>query len=268
VVLRKLKFTDIQHPIVAQIWGNNPENFYRATKIVNKLGFDGVDVNMGCPIRDVIKKKAGSGLIGEYKLSQEIIKAVKKGAGDMPVSVKTRLGINKNIAEEWSTFLLQQNIAALTIHGRTAAQMSKVPADWNEIKKIVDLRNKISPQTLIIGNGDVKSYREIIIKHNEYGVDGIMVGRGVFDNPWIFEAAQKEHTKVEYLDLLKLHLDYFEKEVTNIKDQKKRYPSLKKFFKIYIKDFKGANMTRQKFMETSTLKEGRDLLNKLSRVKT
>ena len=264
IVARKLKFEPPQRPIVAQIWGNNPDTIYRAAKIIKEMGFDGIDINMGCPVREVIKKCAGAGLIGKYELAKAIIDAVKKGAHGIPISVKTRLGIGTNIAGEWATFLLKQNLDALTIHARTASQMSKVPADWNEVGKIVELKNQIAPKTLIIGNGDIKSFAEVLEKSRIYGVDGVMIGRGIFDNAWVFDPIDKgNHTQSEYLDLLIKHLDYFEKDNPDPVIIKKRYPALKKFFKMYIKEFNGASLLRQKLMETETITEARTIITGL-----
>jgi nifR3 family TIM-barrel protein len=257
IPLRKLDFTANQHPIVAQIWGTDPDNFEKAAKIVKKLGFDGVDINMGCPIRDVIKKGAGSGLIGNYELTEKIIKAVKKGSGGLPVSVKTRLGNKVNIATEWTTFLLNQDINALTIHARTAKQMSKGEADWGEIKKIVEIKNSISPKTFIIGNGDVKSFREVLDKSQKYEVDGVMIGRGVFADPWVFSKNPSKHTKKDYIKLLVYHIKLFEKTWAKTKN----FAIIKKFFKMYVKDFRGANELRIKLMETKDFDEVERLID-------
>ena len=258
IPLRKLNYTPNQHPIVAQIWGTDPENFKKAAKIVAKLGFDGIDINMGCPVREVVKKGAGAGLIGCYNLAEMIIMAVKKGSGGLPVSIKTRLGIRENIAKDWATFLLKQDISALMVHGRIAKQMSKGEADWEEIGKIVKIRTKIAPETLIIGNGDVKSYAEVVEKTEKYGVDGVMIGRGVFDNPWVFsrELNTKEHSKEDYINLLLQHIDLFEKTWGKTKN----FAIIKKFFKMYIKDFNGANCIRIKLMETGSFSEVKRLL--------
>ncbi|HUC94684.1 MAG TPA: tRNA-dihydrouridine synthase [Candidatus Saccharimonadales bacterium] len=256
IPLRKLDFTPGQHPIVAQIWGTDPINMEKAAKIVKKLGFDGIDINMGCPVRDVVKKGAGAGLIGSYSLSEKIIRAVKEGSGGLPVSVKTRLGKNENIAKDWASFLLKQGISALTVHGRIAKQMSKGEANWVEIGKIVEIKNEIAPETLIIGNGDVKSYREVLDKHKKFGVDGVMIGRGVFADPWVFGKDLKKHTKKEYLTLLLKHAELFEKTW----GEKKNFAVMKKFFKMYIKDFAGANQMRIKLMNTENFTEVRDVI--------
>jgi tRNA-dihydrouridine synthase len=231
----------------------------KAAKIVSKLGFDGIDINMGCPVREVIRHGAGAGLIGNYETSGAIIAAVKKGAGKIPVSVKTRLGLNINIAKDWCTFLLKQDIAALTVHGRTAKQMSKVPADWEEIGKIVKIRNIIAPQIPIVGNGDVKNYKEVLGMHKKFGVDGVMIGRGIFANPWVFDksANPKIHTKKDYINLLFKHMELFE----STWGESKNFNIIKKFFKMYINNFHGASILRQKLMETNSFEEIKKILS-------
>ena len=257
IPLRKLSFTSNQHPVVAQIWGTDPTNFEKAAKMVVKLGFDGIDINMGCPVRDVVKMGAGSGLIGNYDLVKEIIKTTKKGAGKIPVSVKTRLGKNENIATDWITFLLEQKLAALTVHARVAKQMSAGIADWEEIGKIVKIKNKIAPDTIIIGNGDVKSYSNVLEKYKKYKVDGVMIGRGVFANPWVFCKVIVGHDRKDYVDLLTRHINLFEKTWGNTKN----FNVLKKFFKMYINGFDGASALRQKLMETENFDQVRKLLD-------
>lgn len=159
-LIQKFMFTPKQRPIVAQIFGANPKTLQSAAKLVKDLGFEGVDINMGCPVKEVVAKGAGAALAKDFTLTRKIIAAVKHGAGDIPVSIKTRLGYDTVITEEWCGFLLEQNIAALAIHARIATQMSEGNANWKEIGKVVKLKNKISPQTIIMGNGDIKSYKE------------------------------------------------------------------------------------------------------------
>lgn len=241
-----------QKPIVAQIWGINPENYYKSAKLIEKLGFDGIDINMGCPDRAVVKIGACSALINNKYLAKEIIEAVKKGSKKLPISVKTRIGFKKIVTEEWITFLLEQNIDALTIHGRTVKEMSDVPANWDEIKKAVEIKNKISPKTVIVGNGDVISYSEVIKRYKNYNVDGVMIGRGIFSNPWIFDKNDKKHTPDEYKNILINHL--------KLLDQEKYFDEVKKFFKMYICNFEGANKLRAKLMQTKSVKEALKLL--------
>lgn len=241
-----------QKPIVAQIWGTNPENYFKSAKLIEKLGFDGIDINMGCPDRAVVKIGACSALINNKYLAKEIIEAVKKGSKKLPISVKTRIGFKKIVTEEWITFLLEQNIDALTIHGRTVKEMSDVPANWDEIKKAVEIKNKISPKTVIVGNGDVINYSEVIKRYKNYNVDGVMIGRGIFSNPWIFDKNDKKHTPDEYKNILINHL--------KLLDQEKYFDEVKKFFKMYICNFEGANKLRAKLMQTKSVKEALKLL--------
>jgi nifR3 family TIM-barrel protein len=260
IPLRKLKFTPNQHPIVAQVWGTDFINMEKAASMVADLGFDGIDINMGCPVRDVVKKGGGSGLIGNYDLVEKLIDAAKKGASGIPLSVKTRLGINKNIAEEWITFLLGKGLAALTIHGRIASQMSKGEADWEEIGKAVKIKNKIAPETIIIGNGDVKSFGEVTIKMEKYGVDGVMIGRGVFINPWVFSKDLNTpiHSKEDHIKMLLTHIDLFEKTWGKTKN----FSIIKKFFKMYINNFKGANQLRIELMDAENFSKVKEILSK------
>lgn len=256
--IQRLKFSSIQRPIVAQIWGVNPKAFYESAKLIQKLKFGGIDINMGCPVREVIKGGAGAAMINNQGLAKEIIIAVKKGADKLPISIKTRIGVKSIVTPEWITFLLEQKIDALTIHGRTAKQMSKGKADWEEIKKAVVIRNRISPETLIIGNGDVESYSQVLDIHKKYGVDGVMIGRGIFKNPWVFDPRQSKHLKEEYIKILLKHMEFNQKENTS----PKAFEPMKKFFKMYINNFKGASILRQKLMETKDFDSARKILKK------
>ena len=184
--------------IVAQIWGTNPGKFYEAAKLICAEGhFDGIDINMGCPVKKIVKQGGCSALIGQPKLAQEIILATKE-ASNVPVSIKTRIGLTKVITEEWISALLETKPAMITIHGRTQKQQSEGVADWNEVKKSVILRNNLASDTLIHGNGDVFSIEEGLKKVDESGVDGIMIGRGIFQNPWFFSIGiiKKDHQKI------------------------------------------------------------------------
>ena len=256
-LLEKLRFSEKQRPIVAQIWGVNPENMFKASKLVSDLAFDGVDINMGCPDRAVMKQGSGAAHCLDMPRTTEIIRAVKEGS-KIPVSVKTRLGYGKVITDEWIPFLLKQDIAALTIHGRTAKNMSKVPANWDEIGKAVKYKNEISPKTLIIGNGDIKSLEDGHRMLEKHGVDGVMIARGIFENPWIFEPKPRAHTKEEYMEVLTKHLKLYEKTY----GKTGHFDVMKKFFKMYIREFDGANYLRQKLMECRNTNEAVKILNK------
>jgi nifR3 family TIM-barrel protein len=257
-VSKRLLKTDIEHPIIAQVWGMKPENYYAAAKRLVAMGYDGIDINMGCPQKAVTSRGACSALMKNKPLAKEIIEATKQGAGKLPVSVKTRIGYNKIILEDWLEFLLQQDLAALTVHGRTVAEMSRVPAHWDEIGKARELRDMIAPQTLIIGNGDVKTLQEAKEKAKQYSLDGIMIGRGIFDNPWLFNAniAIETISINQRIELLTKHVQLYDETWEN----RKNFQILKKYFKIYISNFPGAQDLRTKLMETNTRKEVEDVV--------
>ncbi|MGH7196350.1 MAG: tRNA dihydrouridine synthase [Candidatus Saccharimonadales bacterium] len=250
----RLLFTPDEQPMVAQIWGTNPENFAQMAKGLKEMGFAGIDINMGCPDKQITKKGSCAALIENPPLAAELIAAAKEGG--LPVSVKTRVGFKYQKTEEWISFLLKQDIVALTVHARTAKEMSKVPARWEEVAKAVKLRDEIAPQTLIIGNGDVVDRQDGLQKTKETGVDGIMIGRGIFHNPFCFEKEPRAHSREELLELLNFHLDLWEKTW----DDSRPYAPLKRFFKIYIRDFPGAHELRAELMDTKSIDEARRLL--------
>jgi tRNA-dihydrouridine synthase len=260
--LKRLKFTDKERPIIAQIWGKNPENFYKTCKELVKMGFDGVDLNFGCPDKNVVRNNTCSALIlpANRELAAKIIEASREGlAGSLPLSVKTRLGFN-DFDPTWHEFLLSQKLNMLTIHGRTKSQMSKVPADWEQIAKIRELRDKISPSTLIIGNGDVLSRTQGSKLAAQYSLDGIMIGRGVFDDPFVFAKASPwaTYTKDQKVALYRKHVELFAKTWPN---NERKVHTLNKFCKIYINGFDGAKELREKLMEAKSTDELLDLLS-------
>ncbi|MEK7154517.1 MAG: tRNA-dihydrouridine synthase family protein, partial [Patescibacteria group bacterium] len=201
-LIHRLKFTEEERPIVAQIWGKDPKNFYEATKLIKELRFDGVDINMGCPDKDVVKGGCGIALINNRSLAEEIIAAVREGVGDLPVSVKTRIGLNKIQTEDWCGWLLEQKLDALTVHGRTAKEKSDVPTHWDEIAKVVSLRDQSKSKTLIIGNGDVKNALDARRYALDASVDGVMIGRGIFENIAAFSAKGQVLSAKENTNLL------------------------------------------------------------------
>ncbi|MEK7450392.1 MAG: tRNA-dihydrouridine synthase [Patescibacteria group bacterium] len=258
IVAERLKYIPNEQPIVAQIWGVKPDSFRQVAQDIKKLGFSGIDINMGCPDRAVIRDGACAGLIKNPILAQEIIEAAKKGAGGLPVSVKTRIGFHAEDIEGWITFLLKQDLAAISIHLRTVRELSKVPAHWELMPKIMELRNKISPKTLIIGNGDIKSLTEVKEKYKLYGCDGYMIGTGIFANPWLFNPSVKleDITIKERLSLYLKHIDLFSKTWG-----KSRNPAtLKKFCKTYVNNFPGVVDLRKKIMESRSFKDLRSTI--------
>ena len=252
----RLLFTEDEQPIVAHIWGDNPENFRKMSIGMAEMGYKGIDINMGCPVPNVAGRGKGSGLILRPETAAELIEAAK--AGGLPVSVKTRLGY-KNIDEwkEWLTHILKQDIANLSIHLRTREEMSAVPAHWDLIPEIKALRDEIAPHTKLTINGDILDRQMGMELYEKYGVDGIMIGRGIFKNPFAFEKEPREHTPKEHLDLLKLQLELQDQYA----DQLPRLMSgLHRFFKIYVKGFKGAAELRSRLMVTKSTDEVRALL--------
>ncbi len=254
----RLAFTPDEHPMVAQIWGNNPEHFAQMSKGLAEMGYKGIDINMGCPDKAVVKQGSGSGLICNDQLSADLIAAAKEGG--LPVSVKTRLG-RSDITEwkSWLTHILQQDVANLTIHLRTRKEMSKVPAHFELIPEIKALRDEIAPQTLLTINGDIMDRQQGQQLVDQYGIDGIMIGRGIFSNPFAFEQTPVDHSQQELIGLLHLQLDLHDKYSTEL--EPRRYDPLKRFFKIYIRNFAGASELRDQLMHTKTTDQARELIN-------
>jgi len=253
----RLAFTEDEQPMVAQIWGTTPEYFEFMAKGLAEQGFAGIDLNMGCPAKDVVKTGAGSGLIKNPELATELIEAAKKSG--LPISVKTRLGDVK--PEEWTTWLthlLKQDIVNLTIHLRTRKEMSKVGAHFELIKDIKKLRDEIAPQTLLTINGDIRDREHGLELVKEFGVDGVMIGRGVFTDPFAFAKETHERSREELLGLLNMQLDLFDKYSVELEPRK--FDPLKRFFKIYVRNFEGASELREKLMHTKSTTEVRELL--------
>ena len=260
-MLETLKFDQIERPIVAQIWGSKPDKFYETAKLIAQLGFDGIDINMGCPEKNPIKIGSCAALIKNPKLAVEIIKATIEGAGGLPVSVKTRIGFGNIETEEWVRILLSTPITALALHLRTTKEKSDVPAHWEEMKKAVRIRNELGSKTLLVGNGDVKSLKEAEEKCKLYSIDGIMIGRGIFENVWLFnpEVDPKKITPEMKIDLLLKHLKLFQETYGN----HRHFELMKKFVKCYVNNFDGASETREKLMSTKSLNELIDATLKL-----
>lgn len=266
-LMRDLLFTPAERPIVAQFFTATPEHMEHAAALAQKLGFDGVDINMGCPDRVIEKQGAGAKLMLNPTRAQELIAAAKRGAPLLPVSVKTRLGYNKDILEEWLPALCEAEPAAVAIHARTRREMSKVPARWERIKRAVELRDAAGSTALIIGNGDLKDVADAREKIKETGADGAMLGRAIFGNPWLFgyagdarsgemnggptppHASPASHTSVEQrLRVLVEHTKLFEELLGDVKS----FAIMKKHFKAYVEGFPGAKELRMELMEAES----------------
>ncbi len=251
--LERLEIAPTDSPIIAQIWGKNPEHFSECARALESLGFSGIDLNFGCPDKHVNKTGGGAAMIKTPDLAVECFRNAKKST-NLPVSIKTRLGWSSpDEFKTWLPTLLNEHPAALTIHLRTKKEMSKVPAHYELIPEIIELCNQISPETKLIVNGDIKTKAHALELYEKYPeVDGFMIGRGVFENPYCFTS----HTpsREELMELLKLHLKLFEEY------QFHSYEPLKHFFKIYINNFPGAKELRAKLMETHSVSEARKIL--------
>lgn len=270
ILKHDLEYTEAERPIVAQLFSANPDKMREATKFVAELGFDGIDINMGCPDRSIEKQGAGAAMMKNKKVAGEIIQAVKDGIKDagksIPISVKTRVGYNKVQIDEWISFLLEQNIDALTIHARTRKEMSLVPANWDYVKQVVEIRDKMGLKTKIIGNGDVRDLangRELV---KQTGCDGIMLGRAIFGNPWLFadltltpSLARREGTPTveEKLKVMIEHTKIFEE----LLGKHKNFAIMKKHYKAYVNGFDGAKELRMKLMEAENAEEVERIVN-------
>ena len=265
-IIRKLRFTEDEQPLIAQLWGKNPDNFRKTAKqiadgsLARELGlprginFAGIDLNMGCPQKNEVNSGTCSALINDRPLAEAIIKATQEGLnGKLPLSVKTRLGWN-DIDLTWPEFLLKQNLSMLTMHGRTRKEMSKVPAHWDSIGQVRELRDKIASETLIIGNGDVLSYAQGLELAKEYKLDGVMIGRGIFQDPFIFSKTSPwaKTAKTEKIELYRKHVELFR---DTWGDDGRPVYTLNKFCKIYINGFDGAKELREKLMLSKTTQE-------------
>ena len=251
--LERLEIREAEKPIIAQIWGKNPEHFSVISSALESLGFSGIDLNMGCPDKNVNRAGGGAAMIRTPELAVECFRKAKEST-NLPVSIKTRLGWSKvEEYKDWLSTLLAEHPAALTVHLRTKKEMSKVPAHYELIPEIIKLRNEISPETKLIINGDIKTKAEALALYEKYPeVDGFMIGRGVFANPYCF--TDHVATREELMNLLYKHLDLFEKHPYG------SFEPLKHFFKIYVNNFPGAAELRAKLMETHSVEEAREVL--------
>lgn len=241
--------------IVAQIWGNHPEKFAKTIQIIqDEHQFDGIDINMGCPVKNVVSHGSCSALIGNEPLAGEIIAACKE-TSKLPLSVKTRLGIKQIETERWLSFLLSKPLDAIVLHGRIQKQMSDGEANWDEIEKAVHLRNQLAPQIKLIGNGDVESIEQANDKMTKFGVDGVMIGRGIFKNPWLFGKRENIDTS-QKLKMLLEHLAQYELAWGSTKN----FAILRRFFKIYASGFDGAAELRHQLMQTQSFNDARNVV--------
>ena len=244
-LLIDLKYSEIEHPIIAQIFSAHPDKIFEAAKLIAELGFDGIDINMGCPDKNVMKQKAGAALIKQPMLARELMRAAKAGAPNLPLSVKTRIGDVKNTLNEWLPVLLEEKPEAIIIHCRTRKEMSKVPARWETIKEAVDIAKGSGVK--IIGNGDVVDIADARNKIKETGCDGVMLGRAIFGNPWLF--SEKIPSIKEKLEVMLEHTYLFEE----LLGEHKSFHIMRKHYKAYANGFDGAKELRIQLMQTENV---------------
>lgn len=261
-LLRDLSYTEAERPIVVQLFTAHPEKMFEAAKLVAELGFDGIDINMGCPDKNVMKQGAGANLMKDPKLAQELIIGAREGAmaygKELPISVKTRLGFNEDNLEAWLSALLQTQPAVITVHARTKKEMSKVPARWESVKRAVEIA--VGSGTLIIGNGDVKDLKDAENKVSETGADGVMLGRAIFGNPWLFDKNKTTVTVEEKLHAAVYHTNLFEEvwgppassDEAFRAGATKSFELMKKHYQAYINHFPQAKELRVRLMSCHT----------------
>ena len=258
--LERLQISPSDPPIIAQIWGKNPAHFSEVSSALRSLSFSGIDLNFGCPDKNVNRAGGGAQMIRTPGLAVECLRNAKKSSNSLPVSVKTRLGFSfVDEYKSWLPTLLNEHPAALTVHLRTRKEMSKVPAHYELIPEILNLRDALSPETKLLINGDIKSRADAMKLYEKYpSLDGFMIGRGVFENPYCFSLDNHKPTRSELLNLLHLHLSAYEKYGF------KKFEPLKHYFKIYVKDFPGASELRAEMMECKSIEEILETVNHYS----
>lgn len=258
-LLVDLRYTKAERPIVAQVFGSKPENYYKTAQLCQELGFDGIDINMGCPDKAVNKQGSGVALVNNPELAKKIILETKRGAGELPVSVKTRMGWNADTMEEWSKHLLETEPAALTMHLRTKKEMSKVPAHWERMPALVELAR--GSGTLILGNGDVLTIAEAEEKCATYGCDGVMLGRAIFGNPWLFNRTIDGTTLplTTKLQTMLEHAELFHRHFHGIKP----FIAMRKSMAAYLKGYPHVKNLRLRLMAARSIEEVREIVKHL-----
>jgi len=280
-LLLDLQYTEEERPIIAQFFGSKPENFYVCAQLAQELGFDGVDINMGCPDRSINKQKAGADLINDPALARKIIRETRRGAGSLPVSVKTRVGYNSASLDLWMKHLLEEAPVAITLHARTRKELSLVPARWEHVREAKEIVDASGTGTLLLGNGDVKTLDQAFARVHETGADGVMIGRGIFGNPWLYANLQEQKKAFlnsgavtpairqladgiqvesvsleERLRVLVEHAKLFDELITPAKS----FAVMRKHFGSYVGGFDGAKELRMKLMAVESGLELEEIL--------
>jgi len=247
-LMADLIYSEEERPIVAQLFSSVPEHMEATAKLCKDLGFDGIDINMGCPDRSIEKQGCGAAMIKNPDRAREIIRAAKRGAEGLPVSVKTRVGYNKDELDTWLPEILAEDPVAVTIHARTRKEMSKVPARWERVARAVEIRDELGSNALILGNGDAESLEDARVKAEESGADGVMLGRAIFGNPWLFHP-EKDLSNVSIEERLRVMVEHT-KLFTELLPHK-NFAIMKKHYKAYVNGFGGAKELRVELMEAN-----------------
>lgn len=257
-LLKDLLYSETERPIIAQLFTADPEKMYEAAKLIQELGFDGIDINMGCPDKNIMKQGAGACLIKNPALARELMKAAKTGAPHIPLSVKTRIGDTKNTLKDWLPELLAEKPEMIIVHGRTRKEMSKVPARWETIAEAVEIAR--GSGTLIVGNGDVIDIPDARAKAEITGCDGIMLGRAIFGNPWLFNT-EKNISDISITDRLAVMIEHSRLFMELLGDIKS-FHIMRKHYKAYANGFDGAKELRIELMKTENIEEVEKIVNK------
>lgn len=258
VLLKDLLYSEEERPILAQLFTADPDVLFEASKLIAKLGFDGLDINMGCPDKNVMKQGAGASLIKRPEVARELIKAAKAGAPNLPICVKTRIGDTKNTLQTWLPELLAEQPAMVTVHARTRKEMSKVPARWETITEAVQIAQ--GSGVLISGNGDIKDLEDAKQKAEMTGCDGIMIGRAMFGNPWLFNS-EKDISQISVPERLNVMIDHTKLFLELLGDIKS-FHIMRKHYKAYANGFDGAKELRVDLMETEGIEEVETVVHK------
>ena len=281
-MLRAFIFEEEERPIIAQLFGITPNAFYKSTILAATLGFDGVDINMGCPAKGIATKGSGAGLITTPQLAREIIKACKRAATDwangtsiedvdlpetiiqyakdnrvitkrrvLPISVKTRIGYNKNIIDEWISNIIEEHPTTITVHGRTLKQMYTGKADWEAIAKAGELCKQAGIK--VLGNGDIQNIKEAYEKITQYNLNGVLIGRATLGNPWIFNGT--EPTIKQRLETTLEHAQYYQKIVGT-----EHFTPVRKHLAWYCRGFNNASDIRLKLIQANSAEEVQEII--------
>lgn len=253
---KQLTFKENERPIVAQVFGSEPKDFIKACEKISLLGFDGIDINMGCPSKSIVNRGGGAALINNKKLTEKIISACLKGISiserSIPLSVKTRIGKDKIVTVEWLKFLTQFPLSEITLHGRLLNQVHSGPVNWGEITLAALICHE--KNIILLGNGGVKTLDEAKEKSKKFGLDGVLIGQAALGNPWVFKEDFR-HTNEELFKTILRHsqlaFDFY---------GEKSFISVRKHLGWYSRNLPNAKKLRINLLQTKTPQEIKKIL--------